>query len=370
MCLVEEYFSDLGEVQLVDGRELSAQQLSAADVLLVRSVTRVNASLLQDKQLQFVGSATSGIDHIDRDELARRGIPFAYAPGSNAESVIQYVLSAVAGCGDKLEQLLGGGRVGIIGYGVIGKALHRRLQALGIECLAYDPWLDSAEFTALTTLERVLDCDVVSVHAELTRRDPFPSYHLLDAGKLGLLPSGGLLVSAGRGPVVDNRALLELCRQGCGFEIVLDVWENEPEVDRELMQYCLFATPHIAGYSYDGKVLATGMLHAALCQALALPAAAASPRLDAGPILSVDYAGESGDDAGFIRWLLARAYDIADDDRALREQLDSLGFDGLRRNYPKRRELGSFLLPDSTAMTQRQQQLCIALGCKREPARC
>lgn len=367
MCDVHRLFSGLGKVHLVEGRDINPGQLKGVDVLLVRSVTAVDEKLLADSSLKFVGSATSGIDHVDRDELVRRGIPFAYAPGSNAESVIQYVLSAIAGSGERLEHLLAGGSVGIIGYGVIGRALLQRLECLGIRCVAHDPWLDHGTFPKLASLESALSCDVICIHAELTRREPFPSFHLLDSETLGQLRPGSLLVNAGRGAVVDNSALLALLAAGTDLQVVLDVWEGEPVINRALMAYCLYATPHIAGYSYDGKLRATAMLHAAFCDALGLTPGqvVADPATQARTQVAA-YAGRPDNEAEFLRWLLGQAYDIRDDDQAMRGNLDSKGFDGLRRDYPVRRELSTFSLPTTCGFTVRQLELAAILGCQVE----
>ncbi len=139
---VEHYLGALGRVQRVNGRTLERAQLQDVDILLVRSVTRVDEALLAGCPVKFVGTATSGFDHIDRRLSGAHGIAFAYAPGSNANSVVEYVLAAIAAVGDKLEQLLAGGVVGIVGYGAIGKAVAARLAALGIRYRIYDPWLD------------------------------------------------------------------------------------------------------------------------------------------------------------------------------------------------------------------------------------
>ena len=244
MCDVEAVFAVLGEVQLVDGRGLSAADLAVDDLLLVRSVTRVDEALLKGREPCFVGSATSGTDHLDRAWLRQAGIPFAYAPGCNANSVVEYVFSAISHCPGILEKLLNGGCLGIVGYGVIGRALQARCAQLGIHVLVNDPWLES---TQLTTLEEVLDCDVVTLHAALTDRQPWPSRHLLGTRELRLLKPGSLLINAGRGPLIDSQALLAYLRAERPATVVLDVWEHEPAVDAALMALCRYATPHIAG---------------------------------------------------------------------------------------------------------------------------
>ena len=329
-------------------------------MLLVRSVTRVDGTLLQDHPLKFVGSATSGIDHVDRQALQERGIGFAWAGGSNADSVVDYVLSAICQCAGKLEQLLNGGVLGIVGYGHIGKRLQLRLSALGVSCKVYDPWLSVKEFPLLTTLEEVLDCDVVCLHAALTHTQPWPSYHMLGAGELRRVRSDSLLINAGRGELIDSEALGQCLRQAGAPQVILDVWEGEPRVDEGLLALCHFGTAHIAGYSYDAKLRATKMLYRSLCAELDL--AILEPGNDRDYVPVTIPTGCEG--AELIRWLLAQAYDIAEDDRLLRTAPTS--FDQLRKGYRKRRELGILQPGNVQGMRLATQSLLQALGCKTD----
>ena len=153
MVGVAEAFGALGSVTLVPGRELRSEHVHRADIVLVRSVTAVDAQLLEGSSVSFVGSATSGFDHVDTDYLRARGIDFAYAPGANANSVLEYVISAIASCDDYLERLCAGATVGIVGFGVIGKRLAQRLDNIGIACSAYDPWLEQGSDKRLVTLD-------------------------------------------------------------------------------------------------------------------------------------------------------------------------------------------------------------------------
>ncbi len=333
---VADIFSDLGRVHLVNGRDLSPPDVLHADLLLVRSVTPVDEALLSHSALRFVGSATSGVDHIDLDYLRRRQIGFSHAPGSNANSVVEYVLTAIAEQGDFLESLLEGGEVGILGYGRIGQLLAGRLNALGIGHRACDPWRTDR---GLVDIDAVLNCSVVCVHAELTDRLPYPSRHLLGQGQLERLGGQQLLINAGRGAVVDNNALLERMAQPDPPTVVLDVWEDEPAIDRRLLDEVQLGTPHIAGYSHDGKLRATQMLKlAAEAQLGLVPRSSRDTRVD---VAGVEVpAGPST--VAFFRALMRAAYDIGYDDRALRKALQETGapgFDRLRKSYTIRREL-------------------------------
>lgn len=363
---LEHYLGPFGQVRRISGRALTADQLADVDVLLVRSVTPVNESLLHTSPVRFVGTATSGIDHIDRDYLAAQSIGFAYAPGSNANSVVEYVLAAVAAIDGKLEQLLAGGSVGIVGYGVIGKAVAARLQSLGITYCVYDPWLERAAISQPASLSDVLDCDVVTLHAELTRRQPWPSFHLLDEARICTMRPGASLINASRGPVVDNAALLRLLRQGRAPVCVLDVWEGEPAIDHELLDAVALGTPHIAGYSSDGKLLATAMMAAAVAQHFGVPfQERSSPAGSAG---TIDAAGVPVGPV-LMRHLLQSRYDINQDDKRLRSATNgrsipaaAQGFDDLRRNYPVRRELFGSVV-SGVAPAEEGLQMLQALGC-------
>jgi len=365
---VEHYLGELGAVRRLSGRDLRAQDLAGVDVLLVRSVTRVNEELLAGSTVQFVGTATSGVDHIDRDYLHREGIGFAYAPGSNANSVVEYVLAAIAGVPGKLEQLLAGGTVGIVGYGQIGKTLSARLQALGIAHRVYDPWLDQQLISQPASLGDILACDVVTLHPELTREQPWPSFHLLGERELAGLDPSCLLINASRGPVLDNQALLRLLRAGRGPVCALDVWEGEPALDHDLLRQVRLGTPHIAGYSLDGKLLATRMLCEAL--GLRLGLGLAPPRRDspAGEPAALAVP-DSLAGAPLARYLLAARYTIARDDALLREatlgvdaKQAARAFDLLRKNYGERRELlGSNLRGEG--LSPQSVDLVRGLGC-------
>lgn len=367
---VEEYLGALGQVVRVNGRSLTSVQLAGADILLVRSVTRVDAALLDGTPVRFVGTATSGIDHIDREYLAHNAVGFAHAPGANANSVVEYVLTAIAAVGDKLEQLLSGGRVGIVGYGNVGRALAARLRALDVAYQVYDPWLDRQKLDRSAGLDVVLDCDVVSLHPELCMEQPWPSHHLLGREQLRRLRPGALLINASRGAVVDNAALLERLEGANAPLAVLDVWEGEPTIDASLLTRVALGTAHIAGYSLDGKLLATRLLSDAVIahlEATRLPSRSRSVDFPARESPSLRASGElSG--AGLIRFLLRARYDIrADDDllrravtRARQPQEIGRAFDQLRRDYRDRRELAGSVVE---ARSHEQLGVLRAMGC-------
>ncbi|PLW83291.1 hypothetical protein CWI75_07775 [Kineobactrum sediminis] len=355
---VEETFGHWGTVQSVEGRSLQAADLEDADVLLVRSVTPVNEQLLADTPVRFVGTATAGLDHVDTAWLAARGIAFAAAPGANANSVVEYVLAVIAGVDDVLERLLAGGRVGIVGYGHVGRSLAQRLGAVGIASLQYDPWLDADTLPEPAALAEVLDCSVVSLHTSLTRAPPWPSYHLLAAPELATMDAKTLLINASRGPVIDNTALLARLQQSQPPRCALDVWEAEPLVPPALLAAARYGTAHIAGYSHDAKLAATRMLAEALATRFNLGEPGAG---SIEPAASLSIPAELAGGA-LLRFLWQARYDLAADDKRLREAVlgasaaDAMrGFDALRRNYPQRRELAG-----STVLISNENQVALA----------
>ena len=366
---VEQVFGSVGEVRRFEGRAITRDSLRDVDILLVRSVTRVDQSLLDGTPVRFVGTATSGFDHIDRDWLGAAEIHFAHAPGANANSVVEYVLCAIA-CVDRyLETLLEGGSVGIVGFGNIGSALGGVLTRLGIAWKVCDPWLDLQPDHA-ATLDEVLACDVVSLHPELTRAAPWPSYHLLDATRLQSLGESQLLINASRGEVVDQLALLQRLQSPRAPICVLDVWEGEPVVSAHLLNAVRFGSAHIAGYSTDGKYLGTAMLARATANALGIDVLAdrihlATPAERASAVEPSSGLGV----AQCLRWLLTSRYDIADDDQRLRALLQAEsgaaaapGFDQLRKQYPVRRELkGNDVRVGGLSMDE--MRMVEALGC-------
>ena len=364
---VEAMFGSGVAVHWVPGRQLSRRQLEAADILLVRSVTRVNAELLEGSPVRFVGTATSGTDHIDRDYLRSAAIGFAHAPGSNANSVVEYVLAAIAAVDDYLERLLAGGTVGIVGYGHIGRALATRLGALGIRCLVYDPWLGPDELIEPAALEAVLASDVICLHPELTREQPWPSYHLLGEAQLAQLGGGQLLINASRGPVIDARALFQRLHVPAAPDVVLDVWESEPLVPSDLLSMVRLGTAHIAGYSFDGKLLATRMLRDAAARQIGL-SFVGDEAAGAGQADMLRVAADLPIPV-LLRELLSASYRIQDDYQRLRAAvLDTSpercreNFDQLRKSYPQRRELaGRQVLLG--AGSDRCREILLALGC-------
>ncbi len=349
---VREFFSSMGEVTTYPGREMSAEHVAQADVLLVRSVTEVNPQLLENSSVKFVGTCTIGTDHLDQDFLRRQGIAFHSAPGCNANSVVEYVFSVLA----ELKPQWSSASFGIVGCGNVGGRLYKRLTALGLPVSVYDPFLTADTQADLCELDQVLSADIVCLHTPITDDGPHPSMHLLNEARLRQLRSGSLLINAGRGPVIDNQALKTVLKERNDLTVALDVWEPEPALDLELLDQVERATPHIAGYSFDGKVEGTAMIYRALCDHLGVDA-----KVDAAQLLRDDSSNSQpleldafgGIPQEVINQTILAAYRVAEDDRRTRDQLTTevcrlhskvlaQNFDALRKTYPKRREFSCF----------------------------
>jgi erythronate-4-phosphate dehydrogenase len=341
---VKETFSSVGELVLLPGRAINNSHVVNADALIVRTTTQVNNSLIKSSTLQFVGSATSGHDHIDENALQECGIHFCHAPGSNANAVVDYVFTALAWAGLNKQTDFRNQTIGIIGAGNVGSRLALKAAALGMKVSVYDPLLENSHALAMffTSLEEVLRQDVVTLHAPLTRSGSFPTYHMLDANRLENLKQGAVLINAARGAIIDNQALDRLLDSRTDLTVVLDVWEDEPCIHKQLVQKVSIATPHIAGYSLKGKISATGMVYNSFCSAFAL---------DPEPINSMEQLihlepAASANDASIISGLLLQAYPIQDDE--LKEKIEAgnkeaaQSFEWERSNYQFRREISEF----------------------------
>jgi len=338
-------FASLGEVTLLPGREVRARHVRDADMLIVRSVTPVGRELLEGSRVRFVGSATIGFDHIDRTYLQANGIGFATAPGSNATSAAEYVLSALMVLSERPRFELTGKTVGIIGCGNVGSRVRGKLTALGVECLVNDPPLqEQAGGGDFVGLDDILQADIVTVHVPLTTGGRHPTRHLVDEAFTRQLRPGAVLINTSRGAVADCQALGGLLAGGADLSVVLDVWEGEPAIDTSLLQRVTLGTAHIAGYSSDGKLRGTEMIYRAACKTFDLPASwTAKDQLPKQPPLQLATTA-SGDALDTVRQAVLSCYDVRRDDAQLRGLLDispaerAAYFDRLRRDYPVRRE--------------------------------
>lgn len=338
-----------GAIGKFSGRSLTNDMLreSGCSALFVRSTTQISKTLLENTDVRFVGSATSGIDHIDTEYLSRSGVAFAYAPGSNANSVAEYVVYSMLKWSQNKNQSLSGKTIGIIGFGHIGKLVARYSHLLGLKVLANDPPLydgdykfpDYIKYANLNELFR--RCDIVTNHVPLAIGGDYPTYGLIGRELIELLGDETLLVHTSRGGVVREAAIIDRLR--CSkMKAAIDVRENEPGVNPELARLAMLCSPHVAGYSLDGK------LHGTLAMMNAYR----------------DYSGQNPDFSEVETLIKKKIYipiQEYSDEKRLYEKIgksrqfendtaDLLNtinlpdserkeaFDQLRKNYPKRRE--------------------------------
>ncbi|MGB8225382.1 MAG: 4-phosphoerythronate dehydrogenase PdxB [Sedimentisphaerales bacterium] len=340
---VRECFSSAGDVLTVGGRKITSEILKDADALLVRSITKVNRELLEDSKVKFVGTATIGFEHIDVDYLAAKKIGFASAPGSNANSVAEYMTSALLNLADKYKFRISEKSIGIVGVGNVGSRLEKKVRALGMRVVLNDPPLKrKTGDEKYRPIEEIFDCDIVTLHVPLTNEGPDKTYHLADEKFFKSLKKGVIFFNTCRGKVHDTAALKNAITSYKTSACVLDVWENEPNIDIELVKMVDYGTPHIAGYSYDGKVVGMIMIYDAFCRHFGV-----KPKFSAKDFLpkpQVEKIVISKDDPKPLLTIVNTPYDIKKDDEKLRQIINKPAekqgayFDALRKNYHIRRE--------------------------------
>jgi erythronate-4-phosphate dehydrogenase len=357
--LARELFGPLGEVVLAPGREVDADfpGLEEFDAMAIRSVTRVTADLIaRAARLKALGTATIGTDHIDMacieraNRSRRRPIAVFSAPGSNADSVADYVLHALAHLTRDSAEALEGRSLGVIGCGNCGSRVARRAEAFGMRVVRCDPPRAEreAEF-ASAPFEEALAADFVTLHVPLTREgeSPYPTHHMVGEAELNLMKPGAVLLNTARGGVVDSDALIEGFEGGSIRDAVLDVFEGEPAPPEELIRLPAIATPHVAGYAVESKRRGAVVIYEQICRALGEepretqsllmrafePPSGEPVRFDAGgaPALSADNA---------VRAFMAATHDIGAVSRELKDTLGSPRrgelFDAMRRDYERR----------------------------------
>lgn len=355
---IGEALSGIARVELRAGRGITPSDVAEAKALFVRSITKVNRSLLAKSAVRFVGSATIGMDHIATAELDELGIAYTNAAGSNANSVVEYVICALIELHAQRVITLGQGFIlGIVGKGNIGTPLFRLAERLGFTVLCCDPpKAEAGQPGPWYSLAEVFDrSDVVTLHTPLTTSGPHPTHQLIGPAELEALGPKGVLINAARGSVVQNQPLLEALKQGSIGGAILDCWENEPEYLAGLHEQVFFGTPHIAGYSHDGKLAGTRQIVEAFTRFKNLKHSW-QPILTppAEPVITLAASGKASAASPWDALLpIVRAsYDLRQDDAALRPLSVALAgsnpkelrtkFDALRKNYPLRREFSAY----------------------------
>ncbi len=341
MPLAPEAFRTLGEVDVVNGRELQAHDIRDTTILGIRSTTKVHAELLQGTAVQFVGTATIGTDHMDIPYLEKNGIQWVYSPGCNARSVAEYITTALLHLAVHYNQPLQGQTLGIIGVGNVGRKVEQQAVALGMRVLRCDPPRARKEgHEAFCSCDQLLsEADFVTLHVPLNREGPDKTIHLANDTFFRHMKPGACFLNAARGAVVDTQALIQALDEARIRAAVIDTWEGEPRISKELLDRVAIGTPHIAGHSYEGKVNGTIMVYEAACRFLnRKPSFDASKHMPP-PILPQTPFPTERQHLQNLYALVTRVYDIMADDTQLRSvPQDAASFDAQRRNYRIRRE--------------------------------
>jgi erythronate-4-phosphate dehydrogenase len=363
MPLLAETFGRHGEIQLLDGRHICNADLADADVLLVRSVTRVDESLLRGTGIRFVGSATIGIDHLDTTWLNTNNIIWAHAPGCNANAASQYALAMMWLACEHLNRDFRQQTVGIIGRGNVGQRLEHLLKILNIPVMSCDPPLQDAGEPQLVSMDEACANSIISMHVPLTSGGKYPTINLFDSRQLEALRSNTLLVNTSRGAVIEKAGLLAQIYSG-RLQAALDVWPDEPFIDPEMLDAVTIATPHVAGYSLEGKQAGTEMIYAVFCKRFSLRSPGGQvPGIET---VTLDFPSETpGDQA--LRRSIQSSSQVERDDTALRQQPPfktgdkRVHIDSLRAAYPDRYEFKSHLV---RGLSDADAQLMNQLGFK------
>lgn len=320
---IEGVLEPYADVEYLDPSDITADRVRDVDGLIIRTRTRVDAALIADSRCRFVATATIGMDHYDMAWCASAGVTAVNAPGCNAPAVAQYVLASICSL---VNRPIDQHTIGIIGVGHVGSIVERWCRALDMDVMRVDPPRavagDPGPWYTIDDVAR--RADIITFHTPLTRTGDCPTFHLGNAGFFGSLRRAPILINSSRGAVVDNCAWVEAIRNGLVHKSVIDVWEGEPIIDRDLLALADIATPHIAGYSLDGKIRATKAVLDAVSKHFGLPEMSPTTR-PAVPV--ADTVSVPG---------VMHSYDPAADTQILRAAPDD--FERLRNEYPLRAE--------------------------------
>ncbi len=314
----------------IKGAEIAPEDVRDADALIVRTRTKCDERLLGGSRVRFVATATIGFDHIDAGYLRRAGIQWMSCPGCNAGSVAQYVESVLLLMRRDKGMALDRMTLGVVGCGHVGTKVVAVAKRLGMRVLVCDPPRqergDGTGFVGMDRIEK--ECDVITFHVPLTAEGTHPTFHLADHDFFDRLGRRPTVINTSRGAVVDNDALVDAMASGSVADAVVDTWEHEPRINPELLRSAWIATPHIAGYSADGKVNADNMVISGLCRHFGLDV----PFTIVPPPLPDSFKPSANPDE-----LRLQLYNPLDDTARLKSAPED--FESLRGNYPLRREV-------------------------------
>ena len=320
----DEIFSQFGEITTMAGRDINSESVKDADVLIVRSRTKVNQDLLEGSQVKFVGSTVAGLDHVDQDYLAKNNITFFSAQGCNSMAVAEFVISAIVNLANELDFDYTQKTLGIIGVGNVGSRLAAKAELMGIKTLLNDPIRqDNENLPNFVDLDTALSADIVTFHTPLTFDGKYPSFNLLNEHNFHNISEKTILFNAARGGVI-NEKIWEKTQTRVN---IIDCWENEPNINQNLQEGAYWATPHIAGHSVDAKFMGSFMVYEALCDF--------SDQKQDKSIVDLINPGVLTVEKDNIKDTLNEIYDFKQDTLAIK---NIENFEYYRRNYPIRYE--------------------------------
>jgi len=332
------------EVVYVPGRDISPATVKDADALIVRTRTKCDSTLLKGSKVRFIATATIGYDHIDTVWCRANSIEWTNAPGCNSWSVQQYMGSLLITMARRFGFECRQKTLGIVGVGNVGSKVARLAALLGFRVLLCDPPRARREGgSGFVDLDRIIsESDIISCHVPLTTQGEDATYHLIDSNVLSRMNSSQILINTSRGEVVDCQALRQALEKGALKAASLDVWENEPDIDSRLLELLFSGTPHIAGYSADGKAAGTMMCVQALGRFFDLPCKEWEVQDMPFPSQTLEFTIDTKDrkPQDVLADAILHTYNVMDDDAALRK--DILSFEKQRSEYPVRREFPAF----------------------------
>jgi erythronate-4-phosphate dehydrogenase len=339
---VLEPFAD---VVYLPGKSITRKVLADADALLIRTRTKCTEELLKGTKVSFIGTATIGFDHIDTQYCEKNGIVWTNAPGCNSSSVQQYVAAALLKIASEFRFSLKGKTLGIIGVGNVGTKVEKFASVLGMQVLLNDPPRARNEgekkFVSLDTI--LQESDIITLHVPLNVVGEDATWHLINEKSLKKMKKGAWFLNTSRGEVNDTAGLRKVLTSGKLGGSVLDVWEHEPDIDLDLMSRTFLSTPHIAGYSTDGKANGTSMVVNSLCKHFSFPSEEWYPENvpePEHPLFAIDGVGKSEEE--IIREAVNHTYNIEEDNIKLR--FAPSDFEKQRGDYRLRREFKAFTI--------------------------
>ena len=342
-------FEPYAQVVYLPGKSIDREAVKDADALITRTRTRCDRALLENSSVKHIATATIGFDHIIVPEVEALGILWNNAPGCNANSVGQYMTSSLLALGTELE----GKTLGVVGVGHVGSIVARYAEALGMKVLRNDPPREEAGEKGFVSLDEVLEkSDMVTLHVPLEYEGKYPTYHMADEKFFARMKKGAIFFNASRGEAMETEAVKKALKSGQIAKCIIDVWENEPAIDRELMEMSFISTMHIAGYSTDGKANGTTASVRAVARTLNIPELFEwTPAQIPEPLEAREIPYSS------VRELVLHTYDPRRDSGALKKESDK--FEELRGSYPIRREFHAFTV---TNVPDEKKALLQSLG--------